>query len=368
MKEISYRFERMRLMGGFEGRECKIYPRLIQTDGGMFITYGMLLLSGSDVFNDSYFIKSTDGGVSFGSPEKLDKLETITDGVRTIFSSATEYYSKYHKKWFSFGVLLSYEDDNHPVMAGGISICQPCFIVRDTTSGHYVGDVLPLPLPFECWSAYPHAQVMEYEDGDILLSFYLVPKGKIKAEVLTVRYRYENGSFSLMEAGEPLQYPTAARGLDEPSIAGLDGRYYMTLRTDEQGLVAASDDGFRFSEPVPWSWDDGSILENYNTMQRWIRHKDGLYLVYTRRGAGNDHVFRHRAPIFAARFDEKNMCLIRETETSLIPELGARLGNFTVAELSENEFWVLTAEWMQPLGCEKYGSDNSIWIAKLKFE
>ena len=51
----------------------------------------------------------------------------------------------------------------------------------------------------------------------------------------------------------------------------------------------------------------------------------------------------------------------------LVPELGARLGNFTVTEISEQESWLLTAEWMQPAGCEAYGSNNAIWIAKIHF-
>ena len=142
----------------------------------------------------------------------------------------------------------------------------------------------------------------------------------------------------------------------------------MTIRTNEQGYLAVSGDGLRYEEPIPWKWDDGSILQNYNTMQRWIRCKDALYLAYTRKGAHNDHVFRHRAPIFMARFDEENLCLVKDTEVILVPELGARLGNFTVTDVSGNEFWLVTAEWMQPLGCQKYGSDNSLWIARVKFE
>lgn len=68
-----------------------------------------------------------------------------------------------------------------------------------------------------------------------------------------------------------------------------------------------------------------------------------------------------------SRFDEERKCLIRNSEVILVPELGARLGNFNVIERSKDESWLITAEWMQPIGCEKYGSDNSIWIAKIKF-
>ena len=31
----------------------------------------------------------------------------------------------------------------------------------------------------------------------------------------------------------------------------------------------------------------------------------------------------------------------------------------------ENQTWVTVPEWMQPIGGEKYGSDNSVFIAKI---
>jgi len=72
------------------------------------------------------------------------------------------------------------------------------------------------------------------------------------------------------------------------------------MRNDRAGYVAASADGLHFDEPRIWCWDDGTELGNYNTQQHWVAHSDALYLVYTRTGANNDHVFRHRAPARAA--------------------------------------------------------------------
>jgi len=116
---------------------------------------------------------------------------------------------------------------------------------------------------------------------------------------------------------------------------------------------------------VPWNFDDGRDLGNYNTQQHWVTHSNGLFLVYTRRGANNDHVFRHRAPLFMAQVDPEKLCVIRETEQILVPERGARLGNFGVTDVSENETWVTVSEWMQPHGVEKYGSDGSVFIARI---
>jgi hypothetical protein len=100
---------------------------------------------------------------------------------------------------------------------------------------------------------------------------------------------------------------------------------------------------------------------------------DALYLVYTRRNANNDHIFRHRAPLFIAQVDPEKLCVIRETEQILVPERGARLCNFGVVRVSENESWVAVTEWMQAkapnqydyAACEKYGSDNCIYLAKI---
>lgn len=68
-----------------------------------------------------------------------------------------------------------------------------------------------------------------------------------------------------------------------------------------------------------------------------MTHRDALFLVYTRRGAGNDHVFRNRAPLFIAQVDPERLVVMRATERLLVPEHAARLGNFGVTEISEDE-------------------------------
>ena len=87
-------------------------------------------------------------------------------------------------------------------------------------------------------------------------------------------------------------------------------------------------------------------------------------------------MFRHRAPLFIGKVDTERMCVMRDTEQILAPERGARLGNFGVTEISENEVWVIVAEWMQsklpdhwnPMNCERYGSDNTIFVARVFFD
>jgi hypothetical protein len=106
-----------------------------------------------------------------------------------------------------------------------------------------------------------------------------------------------------------------------------------------------------------------------------VDHDGQLYLVYTRRGADNDHVFRNRAPLFMAEVDPVSMRVRRATERVIVPERGARLGNFGVLKIDDNTTWVVVSEWMQtwrqssvvmPVD-NPYGSDNSIYIAKIKW-
>ena len=100
-------------------------------------------------------------------------------------------------------------------------------------------------------------------------------------------------------------------------------------------------------------------------------------MVYTRKGADNDHVFRHRAPLFIAEFDAEKMCLIKETEKIVVPNRGARLGNFGCFSMEDKKkAFVFASEWMQTNPpewwdykvCMKYGSKNDIFITEITLD
>ena len=60
----------------------------------------------------------------------------------------------------------------------------------------------------------------------------------------------------------------------------------------------------------------------------------------------------------------------------LIPERGARFGNFGICEVSENETWVTDSEWMQTwkqtsssLGVDNpYGAKNRVYAARILWD
>jgi len=203
-------------------------------------------------------------------------------------------------------------------------------------------------------------QRVDLPNGDLLLPVYFKRPADTLASSTIVRCRFEGQTLRYVEHGDELSIDVP-RGFGEPSLARLGDRFFLTLRNDQHGYVTSGRDGLHFDKPRKWTFDDGSDLGSYNTQQHWVSHSGGLFLVYTRRGANNDHVVRHRAPLFIAQIDPQRCCVLRATERILVPERGADLGNFGVVEVSPNETWVTTAECMSHRDPEKYKSDGSVW-------
>ncbi|MGI6099310.1 MAG: exo-alpha-sialidase [Lentisphaerae bacterium] len=226
-------------------------------------------------------------------------------------------------------------------------------------------------------------QRVDLADGTLLLPAYSLPTKDQAAATIVLRCAFDGETLSLIESGPPIRLPPeladgSARGFCEPSIARIGECFVLTLREYDKGYVATSLDGLHFSKPVPWTWhEDGTEIGSYNTQQHFATIGDRLYLVYTRRGVNNDHVFRHRAPLFIAEvsLDGFTPTLIRESEQIAVPERGARLGNFGVTNVSEREAWVVACEWMQSWrgggepgwsDCEAHGANNAIWLSRIE--
>jgi hypothetical protein len=363
---------RDRLIDGFDGITCRIIPAITLGKSHAFMINQILSLTGADVFLGHEISRSTDGGEKFEKPQKLNDVEYIENGIRTIFGIDVMLYHPQTDKWLCFGRTTHYEHDKHPVLINGISTCEAYYAVFDPDLMQ-IGDILPLPVPFESISAVPHGQPIIDCNGNILLTLYGTTLEDTRSRIVSVLYSYDGEQIKIIRSGSPLVSGSEhTRGYCEPSLACLNGKYYITIRTDEAALLATSENGLDFSKPFPWRFDNGETVESINTQQRWVRFKDKLYLAYTRKTQYNSHIFRNRAPLFIAEFDEDKLCLLRDSERILVPELGARLGNFQVTDVNDNEAWVTVAEWMQYGGkpdewqqCAKYGSNNTLWRARV---
>lgn len=269
------------------------------------------------------------------------------------------------------GHTAIYQNDDFPKERHPHYTAYSVFNESDDCWGEF--KLLRLPEVFMDHYSSSCSQRVDLDDGTILLPIYHRSKntGLNAREVTVIRCSFDGENLHYMEHGNTLN-STIHNGLCEPSVFKFKDKFYLTMRNYECGLVSQSNDGLNYSEAVKWRFDDGKEIGNYNTQQHWLSLGEKLYLVYTRKGANNDNVFRHRAPLFMAEVDTENLCLIRETEQIVIPNRGARLGNFGCLQVSKNEAWVVVSEWMQNgpgqngiRKCMSYGSNNSIFVAKI---
>jgi len=206
------------------------------------------------------------------------------------------------------------------------------------------------------------AQWLTKPDGALLVPLYIAASAKHRFNTTVAECRFDGRELRCIKNGNVLRLDVA-RGLYEPSLIAFRGRYFLTLRNDLNGYVSVSDDGLQFAEPQPWRFDDGMELGSYNTQQHWLAHSDGLFLVYTRRGANNDHIVRHRAPLFMAQVNPDTLRVLRSTEEVVVPERGAELGNFGACMISQSESLVTVSEGMFMQDSKQRGAEGATFVA-----
>jgi hypothetical protein len=359
----------------FDGERCWCHPRAGIVPGAgrdgvprVVMTMNTMHLEGSDVFKGMYDLRSDDLGKTWTEPREIDALaprfETLDGEQRPV--AVSDFWPGWHaatKTLLGTGHTVVYTPD--------WKVTRPrprhtSYSVYDAGKDRW-SDWRKLAMPDEekfhdCGAGC--TQRFDLEDGTILLPLYFHPPGK-NSHVAVARCRFDGETLRYQSHGNELGIDDSTRGLHEPSLTRFGGRYFLTIRNDKLGFVTSSRDGLHFDRIRPWEFDDGEDLGNYNTQQHWVTHSEALFLVYTRRGANNDHVLRHRAPLFMAQVDPQRLQVIRATERILVPERGARLGNFGVTDVNQDETWVTVSEWMQPEGVERYGSDGSVFVARI---
>lgn len=372
---LTFTIERSVAHKGFDGKTCWVHARAgaipasaIEgaTQPRVVMTMQKLLLTGSDVFYELHGLVTNDGAKTWTGPHRYEtflRQKREPDIEITVCDFTPKWHAK-SGKLLGTGQTVWYRG-NKVMPIRERAVAYAIYDPRGEKWTAWKSLVMPDEKRFGS-SGAGSVQRLDLPDGDVLLPIYFKEPREQQYSVTVVRAKFDGDTLTYLKHGSELTVPVK-RGFAEPSLTRFAGRYYLTLRNDEAGYVTSGDDGLIFDKPRKWTFDDGSDLGNYNTQQHWVTHRDGLFLVYTRKAADNDHVFRHRAPLFIARVDPAKLCVIRATEQVLVPERGARLGNFGVVEVSENETWVTAAEWMQPAGVEKRGSDNSIHIVKLKW-
>jgi len=373
---VEYDVELATINSGYDGTTCWVHPRLGTIPGErptVVLTMQKLLLKGSDIFYALNEMRTDDLGKTWSEPTEHKTLARRKSeaGLVSVICDFTPKWHAASGKLLGTGHVASYEGDH---LAKNYERYTAYSVYNPKERSWKLWQTVEMPDDGRFYSSGAGCtQRVDLSNGDILLPIYTRVKETTQFTTTVMRCRFDGEKLAYVEHGNEMTVDVK-RGMVEPSLAQFGGRFYLTIRNDEAGYITSSDDGLHFDTPKKWTFDVGEELGSYNTQQHWVTHSQGLFLVYTRRGADNDHVFRHRAPLFMAQVDPEKLQVIRATERVLVPERGARLGNFAVTNVNANETWVSVAEWMQRWGPDyvipvdnELGADNSVFIAKIKW-
>ena len=387
---LDYKIDLKVVSTGFDGKTSWAQARAGTIPGDkpiVVLTMQKSLLGTSDVYFAINDIRTDDLGATWSAPKEnatLGRRERI-DGVVVGVADFTPKWHAATKKFLGTGTTSLSVNDQKLSDGGG----QPVFSFYDAQNRTW-SPWAQIPMPDEPKFFHASAgcsQRVNLPNGEILLPVYYKARGVHHYSSTILRCSFDGKEMLCLDYGDEFTLPfdpktipktqsynqqifnSRQQGLFEPSLTVFRGKYFLTLRNRLSGYVTSGKDGQHFDPPRPWTFDDGTPLGNYNTQQHWISHSDGLFLVYTRRGANNDHVFRHRAPLLIAQVDPERLCVIRSTEKILIPEKGADLGNFDVTNVNADETWVIAAEGMhtQPTTGSpvQYGANNNVYVARI---
>lgn len=376
---LPFEIELETVTSGYDGETCWVHPRAGAIPGqpnpSVVMTMQKLLMSGSDVFYALNEVRTDDLGKSWGPITEHGATLGRRDEGGGVIVGACDFTPKWHAgsgKLLGIGHTVRYLDDK--VIHNRKR--ETSYAVYDDVKRTWSAwATLKMPDEAKFHSAGAGSvQRVDLENGEILLPIYFKGEADKFYRVTVLRCGFDGKELKYLGHGTELALESG-RGVYEPSLVRFGGKFYLTLRNDTAGYVSVSEDGQNFGPIQPWAFDDGAELGNYNTQQHWVVGRDSLWLVYTRSGAHNDHVFRHRAPLFIGQVEPQTLRVKRATEVVLVPERGARLGNFAVCEVSEDETWVTVSEWMQTLPPyyiippdNAFGADNRVYAAKLRWK
>jgi hypothetical protein len=325
-------------------------------------------LNVSDYYSGLWTMQSDDLGKHWTEPKEIPELAWVPDGdVDIAVCDVTPGWHPPTKKMVAFGAQVRYSkagahlDDIKRAHQTAYSIYDP----EKETWTRWRQLEMPEDPIFDTARNACSDWIVE-PNGTLLLPLYVREGTSGPYSVTVARFGFDGKKVTFIEHGNILRL-NVQRGFCEPQLVKFQGTYYLSLRNDVKGYVTSSKDGLHFDKPKPWTFDDGTELGSYNTQQHWLTHKDGLFLVYTRRGANNDHIMRHRAPLFISQVDPQKLCIVRSTEKVAVPERGAALGNFGTARIDEDRSIITVGEGVYHGKKNPRGADGSIWTSWIRW-
>lgn len=337
-----------------QGDGAWFHPRCCRIPGEPdLLVMAVQTISGSDVFGPVHYSLSEDAGRVWSKPEPIPGLgrKTHPDGVEEGVCDTVPSYHPPSGNVLFMGWNVYYLDGK---LTRPSEQRWPVYVVNRPDATWTEPKKLEWDDP-EATAIYGSncSQRIPLPDGDLLIPLTFGPLGRTDRMVTTVRCAFDGEDLAIQERGASLSL-AVKRGLLEPSITHWGGKYWMTIRAeDDRGYLSTSSDGLQWAEQKPWRWDDGEPLTMSTTQQHWLAHSEALFLVYTRRDDSNANVMRWRAPLWIAQVDPEKQCLIRATEQVAVPMRGdgvndaenvARMGNFHPVHANAREALITVGE------------------------
>ncbi len=368
---VGYRVERETILTHDDGEFLWFHPRAaaIPHENGspsVVMTLQKHLYT-SDHYSGMSVMRTDDLGATWSGPTAIPELDWVhEDGVDIAVADVTPGWHPQTGKLIAVGAQVRYSAKGEQ-LEDQPRANQTAYAVFDPNTNewsHWRRLEMPAGDEFNM-ARSACAQFVVDADGTVLLPFYIGPSTAVPFSTTVVRCWFDGNDLTYQEHGNVLSLDVA-RGVYEPSLIEFNDRYFLTIRNDLQAYVTVSEDGLNYRPMKLWQFDDGTELGNYNTQQHLIIQNGGLFLVYNRRGADNDHIMRHRAPLFIAQVDPKRLHVVRETEQVLLPERGATLGNFGAASITESESWVTVAEGIWNDDARRRGGEGAVLLARVQ--
>lgn len=324
-------------------------------------------LGASDHYSGLHVMHSADLGRTWTPPAAAPELDWVRDGsVDIAVADVTPGYHAPTGKVIAVGAQVRY-DCGGEQLEDTKRAHQTAYAVYDPGTGSWTRWKrleMPSDERFD-FARNACAQWIVAPDGTLLLPFYFGESAKVPWSITVAQFAFDGREATYLRHGTEL-HMREKRGLGEPSLVECRGRHFLTIRSDDRGYVASGRDGLAFDPIKPWLFDDGAELGSYNTQQHWLAHGGTLFLIYTRRGADNDHIVRHRAPLFMAEVDQDRLCVIRSTERVLIPARFGELGNSGAAPITDAQSWVTVSEgWVDSKFKTLPGTESRTLIARI---
>jgi hypothetical protein len=369
---LDYRVKVESILQHDDGKFLWYHPRATRVSTGELRNRGDVLLTlqkhlhVSDYYSGLHVMRTSDAGQTWQVPHEVPELAWVRrpDDTVDAVCDVTPGWHAATKRVLLIGAQVRYSPQGEQLNEPRAN--QTAYAVYDPATNTWSPwRVLELPtdakFDFACAGC---AQWIEQSDGTLLIPMYVGKNAREPWNVVVAQCSFDGQKLKYQEHGDEFAVPEV-RGLAEPSLIRYGDRYYLTIRHDLRAYVTVGNDGLHFGELQPWQFDDGAELSSYNTQQHWLAHSDGLFLVYTRRGANNDHIERHRAPLFMAQVDPEQLCVLRATERVLIAERGAELGNFGAAAINARESWVTVSEGVWSDAARQRGAKGATFVARI---